>query len=146
MPEISDVALSERVHRAHEAHRAAGDRCIFVSVHGNAAAVEAANGLEIFTTVGETESDKVATVFMNKFSRVLPEVIKRPDNSDGDPDKERNFYVIRKTVMPAILIELGFMTNERECKDLMMTDTGRDRYAEAIVSAMGHIDRYGWEV
>ena len=50
----------------------------------------------------------------------------RKDTSDGDPDKESNFYVLVNTAMPAILSENFFMTNERECKTLLMTESGRE--------------------
>ena len=43
----------------------------------------------------------------------------RSDKTDGDADKEANFWVLRKTVMPAILSENFFMTNRKECKLLL---------------------------
>jgi N-acetylmuramoyl-L-alanine amidase len=43
----------------------------------------------------------------------------RTDYSDGDADKESRFYVLRKTSMPAVLVEYGFFTNEKEAIKMM---------------------------
>lgn len=40
----------------------------------------------------------------------------RTDNSDGDPDFEEWFYLLRHSLCPAVLSENGFMTNEQECR------------------------------
>ena len=53
----------------------------------------------------------------------------RRDTRDGDADKESNFWVLRKMVMPAILSENFFMTNKRESK-LILSEEGRDRVAK----------------
>jgi N-acetylmuramoyl-L-alanine amidase len=39
--------------------------------------------------------------------------------SDGDPDWESNFTVLKKTVCPAILTENLFMTNKDDVRFLM---------------------------
>ena len=54
----------------------------------------------------------------------------RFDNSDGDPDKEADFYILRNTKCPAVLTENFFMDNPVDCK-LMLSDDGRQRIAEA---------------
>ena len=62
----------------------------------------------------------------------------RKDTSDGDPDKESNFYVLVNTAMPAILSE-NFMTNERS-KNLLMTESGRDRVAKIHIEMINKIE------
>ena len=54
----------------------------------------------------------------------------RKSFTDGDPDKEANFYVLRHTNCPAILSENFFMTNERECKKFLLSEQGRIDIAE----------------
>jgi N-acetylmuramoyl-L-alanine amidase len=53
----------------------------------------------------------------------------RKDTRDGDADKEANFWVLRKVVMPSILSENFFMTNREESK-LQLSEEGRDRIAK----------------
>jgi N-acetylmuramoyl-L-alanine amidase len=42
--------------------------------------------------------------------------------------------------MPAILSENFFMTNERECKNLLMTESGRDRIAKIHIEMINKIE------
>ena len=53
----------------------------------------------------------------------------RRDTTDGDADKEANFWVLRKVVMPSILSENFFMTNREESR-LLLSEEGRDRIAK----------------
>ena len=53
----------------------------------------------------------------------------RRDTRDGDDDKEANFWVLRKVVMPSILSENFFMTNREESR-LLLSEEGRDRIAK----------------
>jgi N-acetylmuramoyl-L-alanine amidase len=138
-PELEDVSLNERVIRANSYFDQAD--CIFVSIHANAGG---GTGYEIYTSRGETKSDKIATLFFNKFKEEFPGVNMRTDViSDGDVDKEANFYVLCKTRMPAILTENFFMDTEQECKEFLMTKTGRDRIAKAHFNAILEIEKNG---
>jgi len=138
VPEIVDISLSERVRRANKFHVPDGYTKALVSVHGNAAGDgvnwHSANGFEVFTTPGVTQSDRIATEVFNQMKKQFPNWKYRMDMSDGDPDKEENFYIIKNTVCPAILTENGFYTNEAEAKK-MMTDDFRDMIAQAHVEA-----------
>jgi len=139
VPEQTDVSLKERVSRANESrsfHR--GMDCIYVSIHANAGG---GHGIEVFTSPGLTRSDAIATVFLKRLNLAFPTVRLRTDMSDGDPDKEANFYVLRKTLMPAVLTENFFMDNEKECKEYLMSKSGRDKIARAHLSAMAEIER-----
>ncbi len=106
-----------------------GKKCIYVSVHANGFSKESAHGWSVYTTVGETKSDKIAQVLHEKAKAEFPTHKMRMDNRDGDADKESNFWVLRKVVMPSILSENFFMTNREECK-LLLSEEGRDRIAK----------------
>ena len=56
----------------------------------------------------------------------------RPSRSDGDPDREANFFVLKNTAMPAILIEHLFFDNFDDAS-LLMDDEIVERFAEAQV-------------
>ena len=110
---------------------------VLLSVHGNAAEDEKANGIEVFTSPGETESDKIATVLCKQLKELGLKM--REDYSDLDPDKEEKFTILTKTSCPAILSENGFYTNPEEMK-LMLTEEFQDKVAEAHVKAMCEIE------
>lgn len=129
-PEYTDVPLEERVKRANKYSRT---KSFYLSVHSNAGG---GSGSEIFTSIGYTKSDSIATIFGNVFKEIFPERKLRTDYLDGDLDKESNFYVIKNTKMPAILTENFFMDNEDECKNLLMSGTGRKRIIDYHVKSI----------
>lgn len=92
---------------------------LFISLHCNYYHLESAHGFEIFTSKGRTDSDTYATRILDSISLVYPDVNLRTDYGDGDSDKEENFYVLRNTRGPAVLIELGFISNPQEAKRLL---------------------------
>ena len=141
VPELEDISLRERVQRASTFKDCYKDKkCIYVSIHANAGG---GRGYEVFTSPGITEADSIATVFVKKFAETFPMVRIRTDMTDGDPDKEAGFYVLKNTSMPAILTECFFMDNEHECKSYLMTREGRHNIALAHLAAMVEIERGG---
>lgn len=59
-----------------------------------------------------TESDKLATCLYKAAQRHLPGHRVRTDYSDGDPDFEKPFYILKHTYCAAVLTENGFMDSE----------------------------------
>jgi len=130
VPEEIDISLGERVRRAN-----AIKNSILISVHANAGG---GTGFEIFTSPGKTQSDSIATVFCQECEKAFPEFKMRFDKSDGDPDKEADFYVLTKTKGPAILTENLFMDNETDCR-FLMSEQGRQRIADYHIRAIKRI-------
>jgi N-acetylmuramoyl-L-alanine amidase len=93
----------------------------FISIHCNAAESSSARGFEIFTTPGQNNSDKLATEIFNVWKANMGTIL-RTDLSDGDPDKEANFAVIRGTKSISCLIELLFISNPEDEKLLKDTN------------------------
>mgnify|MGYP003676896669 FL=1 len=119
-----DMPLSERTDKANDIYRQQRDKdgkpCIYVSIHANGFSDESANGWEVFTSEGETKSDIIAKVLLDKATEEFPDEKMRGT-------KESDFWVLRKTVMPAILSENFFMTNSDNCHDYLLSEDGRDR-------------------
>ena len=134
-----DVPLSERCNRVNQIAKAAGkNNCLLVSIHANAGG---GTGWEAFTSVGETRSDKFATIFYEMAEEMFEGWAVHKDTRDGDPDKESQFYILRKTVCPAILTENFFMDTEKDCK-FIMSEIGRRKVADFHVQAiLNCIDR-----
>lgn len=108
---------------------------MFVSIHCNAAEARSAHGFEVFTSRGTTRADLVAASLYASISRHFPELRARTDYDDGDIDKEANFYVLRNTSMPAVLVETAFITNFSE-EILLGSLRWQTRYAKAIVEGV----------
>lgn len=107
----------------------------FISFHCNAAERADAVGAEVWTSPGQTDADSLAESVLNEFEKQLPGLYLRKDLSDGDGDKEARFYVLTQTDAPAILIEMGFITNpEEEAK--LASDEYQFKVANCVVDGL----------
>lgn len=140
-----DISLRERVDRANWAESHYGNT-VYVSVHGNAVGNESegrginARGFSVWTSIGQTKSDKMATKFYEALKNEFPELKHRKDTSDGDVDYESRFYVLSKTKSPAVLTENLFFTNFEDAK-IMNSEEGQKRIAKAHLEAIKQIDK-----
>lgn len=122
VPEDNDIPLKTRVQRANElAAKHGASQVLLVSVHLNAAArTDTASGWEVHTYLGRSVSDDYARVFWDSARDTLAgRFPMRGDHSDGDPDWDSDFAILRGTMCPAVLTENLFMNNERDCRFLM---------------------------
>lgn len=122
--EESDVPLSERCRRVNE-YKAS--ETILISIHCNAAGSGNwmnARGWEAWTSVGKTKADKLATCLYNAAEEVLDGMKIRKDTSDGDEDKESDFYILKHTKCPAVLTENLFQDNKEDV-DFLLSAEGK---------------------
>ena len=131
VPEESDISLPERCKRANEVSRQF-EKVFLLSIHANAGG---GTGYECFTSVGKTKADDLATILCNQMQKDFPEWKMRFDFSDGDPDKESQFYILKHTSCPAILSENFFMDTEKDCR-FIMSEEGRERIAQSHFEAI----------
>lgn len=137
VPEYKDVPLWERCHRVNKIAAKFGARhCLLVSVHVNASASGKACGWEIHTSKGQTISDIFATVFWNEANKQLNgRSCMRGDHSDGDPDWDSDFAILRDTICPAVLTENLFMDHLQDCK-LLLSEEGKQLITDIHVRAI----------
>ena len=120
-----DLSLSYRV---RVANRYNPSETIFISIHSNASISHKGRGFEIYTTRGLTKSDELASCIGRNVKKLYDEIdLKlRFDFVDGDLDKEVDFYVLRKTKCPAVLLECLFFDNIDDYKQLNSAEFQRD--------------------
>lgn len=96
--------------------------CIYISIHVNAAGNGTkwtnATGWEAYTSVGKTAADRLVKYLYDAAKSNLLNKKIRTDFSDGDEDKESNFYVLKHTTCPAVLTENFFMDNKEDVEFL----------------------------
>lgn len=124
VPELEDISLIERCRRVNEASLIFGvENTILISIHANAAGNGSqwmnASGWCAYTSPGETEADKIAKYLYRAARHYLPGHKIRCDHSDGDPDFEAPFYLLKHTYCPAVLTENLFMDAYYDYKFLM---------------------------
>ena len=134
VPEREDISLKERCRRVNAICRQLGnDQVILLSIHVNAAGNGQkwldSRGWSCFTTRGKTKADELATSLYEAAKNHLPGMKIRTDYTDGDPDIEKDFYIIRHTSCPAVLTENLFMDNREDVAFLESEDG-----AKAIVN------------
>ena len=121
VPQQYDVPLWERCRRVNRlAVHYGPTNCLLLSLHVNASADGRATGWETHTFKGESVSDFYATVFWKEAEKRLSGLFKmRGDHTDGDPDWDSNFAMLRDTICPAVLTENLFMDYPDDCRFLL---------------------------
>ncbi len=138
VPEEYDVCLSARCYRANcWCERLGKSNVLLVSIHVNAAGKGDrwynATGWSAYTCKGQTRSDKLADCLYKQAGLWLPGHRLRMDYSDGDPDIESDFAILKKTACPAVLTENGF----QDCEEsLLFLESNEGK--EAIIGL--HVD------
>jgi N-acetylmuramoyl-L-alanine amidase len=99
---------------------------LFLSIHRNAAVNTAANGVEtfVFTT---------APARTERFAQNVQDAVVRAGVQSNRGVKRANFAVLRNTIAPAALLELGFISNVR---DNQLFDQNFNAYAQAIANGI----------
>lgn len=99
------------------------DADIFVSIHCNSAEAEEACGTETFAyALDGSEGEKLATCIQEQIVDALNSV-------DRGVKANPKLYVLRYTAMPAVLVELGFISN---ASDEQLLANRQDDFARAV--------------
>jgi len=132
MTRVNDSYLST-THRA----RLHPEADAFISLHCNSVEDNpSAEGFEIWTSPGVTTADALATSIFKSVVRHSSEQRRfRCDWADHDCDKEGRFTVLLKTPMPAVLVEVAFISNHRE-EQLLRDDRFLRIQADAIAQGI----------
>ena len=141
VPEDDDIALAERVRRVNSVCFLLGkSNVILVSIHVNAASDGTkwmnASGWSVYTCKGRTSSDKLADCLCESAIKNFPGRRIRTDMSDGDMDWEENFYILRKSLCPAVLTENFYMDSHSDL-EYLQSKAGKqaiiDTHIEGII-------------
>ena len=128
-------SLSYRVNKANNSNAV-----LFISIHHNSAG-ETAQGIETLysdrtqddTFGGRYDSTRIAT--SKRLSTLINNNIANKLNLVNRGGKEQNLYVCRNVNMPAVLVEVGFITNKEEAKRCA-DPVSQQKVAEAIAEVV----------
>src|SRR5439155_19108067 len=98
---------------------------IFVSVHYNAARRSAAHGIETYS-----ENNRGAVLA----ARIQRQIVTRV-STENRGIRSAEYYVLRKSRLPAVLVECGFLTNPVEAQSAL-TPEYRETVAEQIAGGI----------
>ncbi|NUU63197.1 N-acetylmuramoyl-L-alanine amidase family protein [Paenibacillus agri] len=119
----SDDTFIELKDRAALANNLKAD--LFISVHANSGASSSASGSE---TYYQRDASKALANVMHKY------LVQATGISDRGV-RYGNFHVIRETKMPAVLLEVGYLSNKND-EALLFNDAFQSRVAAGIVSGI----------
>ncbi len=143
VPEVDvDNFLEERVRRAN--HKRSDIPKIFLSVHSNAApappgkwASPNIHGIETWFFHNSKKGRTLSGIFQK---HLINATGWNSRNIKSQPEKQ--FFVLRKTNMIAVLTENGFYNNKKQCKELLK-DEIRQKIADAHVKSILEIEKSG---
>lgn len=130
------IPLSKRVEIAKQAHAN-----IFVSVHYNSSRSPQAKGIEVFFFDSKQNKSR-ATASKKLADSILSRVIWKTEAKSRGV-KMGNFYVIRETSMPAVLVEGGFISNPSE-RTLLKSRDYQEKIAQGIAEGVHQYFKDRW--
>ena len=83
----------------------------FISIHANASTNPAVNGTEVYVY-------RKPSIAADLAEAVLDGIVNRMDTKNNGVLVNAALYVLRRTRMPAILVELGYITNAEDVKKM----------------------------
>ena len=117
-----DQGLSRRVALANN-----NDADLFISIHVNSFPDPKIGGAQVFYHPSSPQGQKLAGRIQREMDRTLA--------NPGRKIMPENFFVLRMTTMPSVLVEVGFLTNPVEEK-LLLDEKYQDKVAVAIYNGI----------
>ena len=114
---------------------------LFISIHQNSFDKESANGTEVYYTTKSNDSGFPASpnkAYKLSTSKTLSNNIVNNISSIGFTNrgaKDGNLFVVRNTIMPAVLVECGFISNLKDVTNLTNSNI-QEKIATAIANGV----------
>ena len=110
---------------------------IFISIHQNAFPKENVKGAQAFYYDGSKEGERLAKSIQDRIQSYLD-----PENRK-EAKANKDYYLLRESKTPAVIVECGFLTNPEDLKKLM-EENYQERMAWAIY--LGILDYFAVEI
>lgn len=120
--------LTLRVEQANE-HNAD----LYISIHTNAVPSSRWQGAQTFYSAKSEKSKVLAESIQRELTRILGNTTRSALAGD--------YFVINNTEMPAVIVEVGFISNQHE-GELLKSDKYQEQVAEAILSGISEFHLY----
>ncbi len=105
----------------------------FISIHCNANVNPDVNGSEVYVYRADSVAGQLARF-------VLDAIVERVGTKNNGVRENPSLYVLRRTSMPAILVELAYVSNAEDAQKLL-----NDQYAFAYAIYEGILGYLGYE-
>ena len=105
----------------------------FISIHCNASENPQANGTEAYVYNLNSDVARLA-------SDIVDSIVSNLETRNLGVKENRSLYVLRRTTMPAVLVELAFITNESDVNKLV-----NNQYEFAYAIYQGILDYFNYK-
>ena len=105
---------------------------LLISIHQNSFPKENVKGAQVFYYEGSEESKRLADCVQNRLKEV-------DSNNNRVAKSNKDYYLLKQTTMPSIIVECGFLSNSEENKNLK-NEKKKKKIAWAIY--LGILDYY----
>lgn len=92
------------------------DSDMFISIHQNAYTNESVTGAQVFYFNTSENSKKLAKYIQDELNTMLNK------NKPKEEKENENYYVLKRTTTPSVIVECGFLSNSSERKKLLDED------------------------
>jgi len=133
---LDDVGLANKKSGDMQARRLVANTShadIFISIHQNSFNSSSVKGFQAFYYNESDNSKKLATSIQGR----LKEFVNPGNKLESRANK--NYYVLKQTEMPAVLVECGFLTNPGE-RSMLTNDEYQEKIAWGIY--LGVVDYF----
>lgn len=100
---------------------------LYISIHINSSIIKSVKGIETYYAPGSAKAKALAS----EIQRKMVESLKFKNRGI----KSERFYVLRNTNAPAVLVELGFISNASE-EEILKSSKYQSTYAEGIAGGI----------
>ena len=100
--------------------------CIFVSVHQNYYTQSKYSGTQVFYSVNNPDSEKLAQCIQTSVVSLL-----QPENKRQIKQSGSSIFLLHNSVVPSVLVECGFLSNPEETEKLK-NESYRMQMAQAV--------------
>jgi len=100
---------------------------LYVSIHVNSTPDPSRRGAQAFIQPGSAESRKASQLIQSELAGLLKNTARQPSEVDS--------YITRNTSMPAVIVEIGFITNKTE-EELLADPACQGKVAWAIYAGV----------
>lgn len=105
-----------------------------VSIHQNSYHEENVFGAQVFYYQTSTEGEKAAGIIQDALQKVNPDNTKKikANNNTKKIKANNTYYILKKTEVPTVIVECGFLSNYKEAQKLVTED-----YQKSVAEAVG---------
>ena len=106
------------------------ENSMLISIHQNHYEDESEWGCQIWYAPNSEQSKIIANNILASVKKYI-----QPDNKRENKKSDSNYYILYNATVPSVMIECGFMSNEKENKLLQNTDYQRN-FAYAVLAGI----------